>query len=353
MRSIRNAVVGLAALIVATTLNTAAAKLSVGDPAPKLQPGKWMQGDPVKELSAGKAYLVEFWATWCGPCRVSIPHLNEIHTKYKDKGLVVIGQDCWERSENAEDTVEPFIKKMGDKMTYRVALDNKQGSDEGKMAETWMQAAGATGIPSAFLVDTKGIIAWIGHPMSLKESVIEAVLAGTFDAKKEAEEQNKLQQTMQKAQRALQKKDWTEAEASLAELQKVMPEDERDNLAGYELEIAFGKKDYASAYKLAEKLSDARKDDQSLQNMLAWRLVSDKQIDKPDLDLAEKFANRANNLAKGKDAGTLDTLARIKFMQGKKAEAIELQEKAIDVAEAEHKSTLKKTLESYKKGELP
>src|SRR5437764_4651078 len=74
-------------------------KLKVGDPAPKLQMGKWIQGEPVTEFKPGKAYLVEFWATWCGPCRVSIPHLNELHNKYKDQGLVVIGQDCFERDD--------------------------------------------------------------------------------------------------------------------------------------------------------------------------------------------------------------------------------------------------------------
>src|SRR5437016_6214034 len=66
----------------------AAAKLSVGDPAPKLQVSKWVQGDPVKEFSKDNVYVVEFWATWCGPCRESIPHLNEVYKKYKDKGLV-------------------------------------------------------------------------------------------------------------------------------------------------------------------------------------------------------------------------------------------------------------------------
>src|SRR5690349_10263705 len=74
----------------------ASPKLTVGNPAPKLQVAKWVQGEPVKEFSKDNAYIVEFWATWCGPCRESIPHLNEIYKKYKDKGLVVIGQDVWE-----------------------------------------------------------------------------------------------------------------------------------------------------------------------------------------------------------------------------------------------------------------
>ena len=118
----------------------------------------------------------------------SIPHLNEIYTKYKDKGLVVIGQNCWERDETK---VAPFVKSMGKNMTYRVALDDKQGSEQGKMADTWMAAAGRRGIPSAFLVDKKGNIAWIGHPMELKEEVIDAVLAGTYDLHKAADDYDK------------------------------------------------------------------------------------------------------------------------------------------------------------------
>src|SRR5881628_2427577 len=173
----------LALTVIATCASAAEPSLKVGDPAPKLQTGKWVQGEPVKEFKKEKAYIVEFWATWCGPCRVSIPHLNDIHNKFKVKGLVVIGQDCWERDDSL---VAPFVKSMGDKMTYRVALDDKEGSEKGKMAETWMVAAGRNGIPSAFLVDTKGLVAWIGHPMQLKETVIEEVLSGKFDLPKAA-----------------------------------------------------------------------------------------------------------------------------------------------------------------------
>ena len=141
----------------------AGSTLKVGDPAPKLQTGKWVQGDPVKSFEKGKAYIVEFWATWCPPCRASIPHLNEIYLKYKDKGLVVIGQNVSEQNDSG---VAAFVKKMGDKMTYRVALDDKTSDSNGQMSKTWMETAGQEGIPTAFLVDTKGVIAWIGHPMA-------------------------------------------------------------------------------------------------------------------------------------------------------------------------------------------
>jgi len=331
--------------------------LKVGDPAPKIQNGKWVQGDPVKELKEGKTYLVEFWATWCGPCRVSIPHLNEIHNKYKEQGLVVIGQDCWERDEAL---VAPFVEKMADKMTYRVALDDKADNQKGKMAETWMAAAGRNGIPSAFLVDKKGMIAWIGHPMELKDTVIEEVLAGKYDLKKAAEEnatkqksEAKLRTIMNAFGRALQEKDWDTANAKLSEAEKILPEDEQSNLDSARMEVALGKKDYPAYYKLVSKMSDAAKDNAMQQNELAWRILTDERLEERDLKLAEKIADRANEAAKGKDAGILDTLARAKFMQGQKDEAIDLQTKALKLADSNQQESLQKTLDSYKQGELP
>src|SRR5260221_5597336 len=201
--------------------------LKVGDRAPKLQNGKWVQGESVTGFKEGKAYLVEFWATWCGPCRVSIPHLNEIHNKYKDEGLVVIGQDCFERNETL---VAPFVKKMADKMTYRVALDDKTSNDKGQMAQNWMAAAGRNGIPSAFLVDKKGIIAWIGHPMELKDSIIEDVLAGKFDVKKTADDsankeknEAQLRAVWETINLAMQNKDLDAASAKLPQPEELVP----------------------------------------------------------------------------------------------------------------------------------
>jgi thiol-disulfide isomerase/thioredoxin len=164
----------------ATMVFGAEGTLKVGDPAPKLQAGKWVQGEPIKNFEKGKAYVVEFWATWCGPCRATIPHLNETWLKYKDKGLVVIGQDAFETEEGK---VPPFVKQMGEKMTYRVALDDKTTIKDGAMAKNWMEAAGRNSIPTAFLVDKQGKIAWIGHPSEMDEKTIDAALATKGDAK--------------------------------------------------------------------------------------------------------------------------------------------------------------------------
>jgi tetratricopeptide (TPR) repeat protein/thiol-disulfide isomerase/thioredoxin len=142
-------------------------RLGVGDPAPKLDVKSFVKGEPIPTLEPGKLYVVEFWATWCGPCRVSIPHLTELQRKYKDKGVTFLGVSVWEHD---QDAVVPFVKSMGDKMEYSVAMDQVPEGEKGKMAETWMEAAGQSGIPTAFIV-REGKIAWIGHPMQLDQAL--------------------------------------------------------------------------------------------------------------------------------------------------------------------------------------
>jgi thiol-disulfide isomerase/thioredoxin len=319
------AVLAGSTLVLATQAQEA--KLNVGDAAPKLQVGKWVQGEPVKEFAKDKVYLVEFWATWCGPCRVSIPHLNEVHEKYKDKGLIVIGQDVWERDESL---VEPFVKKMAEKMTYRVALDDKSKEEEGAMAETWMKAAGQNGIPAAFVVNRQGKIAWIGHPMSLKEQVLEDILADRYDLKK-----------------------WDDAETAVTEMEKLLPANMRSGLGMVRFQILAGRGDYDGAYKAAAVLSEKEPDNAMLQNQIAWTIATNKELEKRDLALAEKIAERANKAAQGKDPGILDTLARVQFMNGKKKEAIETEQKAVDLAEGDMKEEFEKFLADYKAGKLP
>jgi len=119
------------------------------------------------------------------------------------------------------------------------------------------------------------------------------------------------------------------------------------------IQILFGKDDYEAAYKMVNEVSDGNQDKPMILNELAWQIATDPNIKQRDLKLAETLANRANEGSKGKDPGILDTVARIKYMQGQKDEAIALQSKAVDLAEdVRMKTQLQKTLESYQRGEL-
>lgn len=146
-----------------------------GDKAPQIKVAEWVQGKPIKSFEKGRVYVVEFWATWCGPCIDSIPHLNEIAKKNAAK-VDVVGVNIWEEAEGRQERVKKFVQDMGEKMSYRVAID----TDDNDTTASYMDASMSEGIPTAFIVNEDGVIAWIGHPMSLEEP-LNAVLAKKHD----------------------------------------------------------------------------------------------------------------------------------------------------------------------------
>ena len=105
----------------------AMAELKVGDDAPKLSIKEWVKGKPF-DLTKAKdkdVVVVEFWATWCGPCRMSIPHMSEMQDHFKDKGVTFIGV-----SDEDAKVVEKFLKGgFDEKMRYRVAIDDEELTD--------------------------------------------------------------------------------------------------------------------------------------------------------------------------------------------------------------------------------
>ncbi len=166
----------------------------IGKTPPPWKVAKWVKGQPITEFEKGKVFVVDFWATWCGPCKAAIPHLTELSKQFEGK-VEVIGVSISERQKDPSDTsyidlVQQFVDKQGDRMAYRVAVDTPDKA----MYTTWFKPTGTGGIPTAYIIDAKGLVAWtgIGDP-KVVQRIVEAVLAGTFDPKQEAELQAKLE----------------------------------------------------------------------------------------------------------------------------------------------------------------
>ncbi len=166
----------LAVFLMLPSPNADGKALETTPPAPELKVTEWVKGDPVRldKDKGDKIYVVEFWATWCPPCRASIPHLTDIQREYKDKGVVVIGIS----DEDAE-TVKPFVEKMGDKMNYTVAIDPTRETHK-----AFNKIDPIPGIPSAYVINKQGNVVWHGHPMGKLEEVLDELTGAAEPADK-------------------------------------------------------------------------------------------------------------------------------------------------------------------------
>ncbi|MFN3689686.1 MAG: redoxin family protein [Fimbriimonadales bacterium] len=334
----RPATIGLALLL---ALAGWAQALKVGDPAPALPVAKWIKGQPVMQFEPNKVYVVEFWATWCGPCRQTIPHLTKLAEKYKDK-VTIIGVSVWERvdEKNPEahiQRVEKFVQDMGEKMRYVVAVDNAEGA----VAKAWMEAAGQNGIPTAFVIDQQKRIVWIGHPMDNLDGVLEQVLEGRFDWKAEAERQQRLREQMEAIQSdyreyalLMQQRKYADALKKIDEMIPKYTEFPALKLLRFETLLRVDEKQaYAYALQLAQ---NEFKDDAELLNQIAWTIVDDDTqppLQSPDYQAAITIARRAVELTKERDPMILDTLAYAYFKHGDVQNALKYQGMAVALIE--------------------
>ncbi len=388
--------------------------LGIGSDAPVLDIEHWVQNGngkfkPVTEFAKGKVYVVEFWATWCGPCINSMPHLVETQKKYADDVQIV--------SISNEDlaTVEKFLEREVRSPGKPSKDDNDQAGESGETPKTYrdltsayclttdpdrssdkayMEAAGRNGIPCAFIVGKDQKVEWIGHPMSM-DAALEAVVTNKWDraafAEQYAREQevNLLMAKIMRSARggkmdeALKLIDETLATTDNEQIKQTLPRmriqmliqagKTEEAIAAMDEMIA-GEKNPAMKSqlqmtrvqyllqdaknpKLAESVTQAYadfKDNPSFINFIAWNLyqkfeageLKDKSLITSSRAAAEQAAESSQGATKG---AILDTVAHFQLLDGDAKAALKTQEEAIKMADATMKAELEKFLEQIKK----
>jgi peroxiredoxin len=110
----------------------------------------------------GKVVLLDFWATWCGPCKVEIPWFMEFEKQFKDQGFAVLGVSM---DEDGWAAIKPYVNER--KMNYRVLLgDDKVSTSYG----------GVDSLPTTLLIDREGNIASVHEGIAQKEEFKNAIV---------------------------------------------------------------------------------------------------------------------------------------------------------------------------------
>jgi len=134
-----------------------------GKPMPALQVTGWVNGEVTADEMKGKVVIVDFYATWCGPCMAAIPHNNELFKKYKDQGLRIIGV-C--TNQRGQEKMEQTAKDR--KMEYPTARDPDLKSEAAWKVHYY---------PTYAIVDRKGVVRIIGLQPDHVEEVVKKLLA--------------------------------------------------------------------------------------------------------------------------------------------------------------------------------
>lgn len=314
----------LAITLVGCLCTTAALADQIGDKAKALTISQWVKGKKDVNVTDGKSvYVVEFWATWCGPCRSSIPHLTEMQKKYPD--VVFVGVSA----EGAKE-VEPFVKEMGDKMDYTVALDKERATNK-----DYMSAYGQNGIPCAFIINKESQVAWVGHPMDMEEP-LEQIIADKYDMEA-AIAADKVRAKVSEYGKLAMKKDPKAAETSAALLKEI---GKNKDLLGDMLNSSYRAQDFETFDKVLDQLATVDEESATMakrikEQVKGQRILAQYQKAAASTDADAKTKAETELFASLKDDADGMCSAAIQLSDGKNDEIVEKLLKAAEALDAD------------------
>ncbi len=306
-------------------------ELRIGDQAPLIK-AEWLKGQQVSHFKQGNVYVLEFWATWCGPCIKAMPHISALAKKYSGK-VAFVGISVWERGKPGQTIhtlVKNFVDQKGDTMSYNVGMD---GADA-YMVENWLQPAAISGIPCTFIIGKDGMVSWIGHPMEMDEP-LAAIIKGTFDRSAFAAKYNKEQVEKLESQRQQRT-----AMKALEVIEKtVIDKDYKRTLSLYDSIVSVNPvfKNYLIGYYLTALANEnpdkaysevvALKDSGNVANLIAQLFSKTDGLENRFYEFAiEVYKSQPDNVF------NLDPLSAAYFHLGMKKKAVDTLQKFLDVA---------------------
>ncbi len=312
-----------------------------GEPAPPVQAGAWVRGEPVSRFERGRVYLVEFWASWCAASRRAIPRLSALQRAHPDD-LTVLAISSRDLQGESLERVTAAVSEQGEAIAYRVAFDDRR-----RTARAWLDTFDVRSVPTAFLVDRSGVIAWIGNPLWPSGEMEEAaalVLADRFGpGAREALRARYVARLdrVARLEREFEEMDRAAQPARALRLVETLLEANPDAAPEYAVRkfdlllSTPGGADKAFEFGRAA-VGGVLRDDADRLRTVAWTVLEQEGLERRDLDLALRAALRAVEVSRSKDADAMDTLALARARRGEFAEAVEAQRRAVELTPEDH-----------------